>query len=139
MTKIKVKVTQAGGTEDDIILGSGPVTVTLTTDDRTTVPDGITLALNVTGPGSLGSQNNPTSGSGTSSEGFSFTCNQGVQGAAYTVTPSGTTLVFEDLTGTVGAPSFEDVSMNRSTAGASMSFFQKLRLFFLRLFGSKAT
>lgn len=148
MGKIRVKVSQGGGTDDDpAILGSGPVTVTLTAEDESTggkVPGSMSVSLSVNGSVVGTPQSTP---SGNASDALSYPFSGSAWSLPYTVTvtnaPSGTT--FDGLTGSVGQPAFMGADMSSRAAEVpapeparrAMSFFQKIILFLRRLFGQQ--
>ena len=159
MGRIKVKVTQTGGSDDSILVkatptggsgdsilsGVGPLTVTLTAEDALsggTLPASTSVSLTVNGQ-LVGSQNTPSGRNAIDNLSYSFS--QGAIGLSYSVSISGvdsSQIDYDPTPPTVQRSSVAEAQMSRKVevpapAGDSVSFFQRIILFVRGLFGLK--
>lgn len=148
MGRIRVQVSQGGGSDDDpAILGSGPVTVTLTAETSgDSVPGGMSVSLSVNGS-SVGSPQTTPPGTNPK-DALSYPFVGSAVNLPYVVTvtnaPGGTG--FDGLTGNVVQSAFPAASAGKSAAEVpapedarrAMTFLQKIISFLSRLFGQRA-
>lgn len=147
MGRIKVKVSQGGGTEDDVALGINDLKMTLTAEDASTggsLPASTSVSLTVNGQ-IVGNQTTP-SGSNTV-DNLSYSYGQNAVGLAYSVSIAGVdpSQIDYDPNATVQRSFAAAAEMSRAAVEVpapeptrrAMSFFQKIISFLRRLFGQR--
>jgi len=152
MGKIKVAVTQPAGPGEGnpaAFAGRGNVTVKFTPDAGTSSVSNSNIRCSLSVGGNALTLLSATGDSDGISWDIVFQASGNLVNQQYSITnlanvPSGDTL--DNTTGTVAqANTFSEADMRAvkvpppSTGGGSLSFFQKLQRFFLRLFGAKAS
>ncbi|MBV6443373.1 MAG: hypothetical protein DYG98_01420 [Haliscomenobacteraceae bacterium CHB4] len=148
MGRIRVQVSQGGGTDDDpAILGSGPVTVTLTAETSgDSVPGGMNVSLSVNGSSVGSPQTTPTGTNPNDTLSYPFVGSAVNLPYVVTVTNAPRGTEFDGLTGNVGQSAFPAAGVGKSAAEVpapedtrrAMSLIQKVIWFLRRLFGQKA-